>query len=314
MQISIVIPCYGSEATIEGVVKEITEAMEKRNAVYEIILVNDASPDHIWEKIISLCSNHENIHGIHFSKNFGQHSALMAGYRHAKGDVVVSMDDDGQTPADELYKLLDKLEEGYDVVYAAYKRKKHNFFRNLGSKLNEYMCEKLLGKPKGLKATSYFVAKKFVIDEICRYHNPYAYVGGLIFRTTNNVGMVFVSHRARIMGDSGYNLRKLFALWLNGFTAFSIVPLRISSYVGMSSAVLGFIYLIYILIRRLLNPFVQMGWSSITAIMLLLGGMILLVLGMIGEYLGRVYIGLNNAPQYVIKEKTYMEPKDTDFE
>lgn len=304
MKISIIIPCYGSEQTIEDVVKEVVETITNRDNSYEIILVNDCSPDNVWQKIITLSKKNPNIKGICLVKNFGQHSALMAGYRKSTGDIVVSMDDDGQTPADELYKLLDKLEDGYDVVYATYDNKQHSVFRNLGSKVNDYMCEKLLGKPKGLMVTSYFAARKFVIDEICRYHNPYTYIIGLVFRTTKNIGMVPVTHRARNQGKSGYTFTKLLSLWMNGFTAFSVKPLRIATLSGVVFAIIGFLYVIYILINKLTNPAVPIGWSSTIAAVMIVGGVILCMLGMIGEYLGRVYISINDAPQYVIKEQT----------
>ncbi len=304
MKISIVIPCYGSELTIEDVVKEIKETLKKRNDSFEIILVNDCSPDNVWEKIMRLSEQNSEVRGICLAKNFGQHSALMAGYRCAEGDIVVSMDDDGQTPADEMYKLIDKLDEGYDVVYATYDNKQHSGFRNFGSKVNDYMCEKLLGKPKGLMVTSYFAAKKFVIEEICRYRNPYTYIIGLIFRTTNNIGMVPVTHRARVQGNSGYTLKKLLGLWMNGFTAFSVKPLRIATMSGVVFAIIGFLYVIYILINKCINPAVPVGWSSTIAAIMIVGGVILCMLGMIGEYLGRVYISINDAPQYVIKEST----------
>ncbi len=303
-KISFVIPCYNSSKTIESVVNEIVTTVNKRDDEYEIILVNDCSTDDVWNVIKKLRKDNRRIKGICFSKNFGQHSALMAGYNKASGDIVVSLDDDGQTPADEVYSLIDKLNEGYDVVYASYDHKQHSSARNLGTKLNNMMCEKLLGKPKGLTITSYFVAKRFVIDEIKKYSNSYAYVPGLVLRTTNSIASVPVNHRAREEGKSGYSFTKLIALWMNGFTAFSVKPLRISTFIGMMTAVIGFIYCIFILVNKIINPKVPIGWTSTIGVMLLIGGMILFVLGMIGEYLGRVYISLNNSPQYVIKEET----------
>ena len=197
---------------------------------------------------------------------------------------------------------MDKLEEGYDVVYATYDNKKHSGFRNLGSKVNDFMCEKLLGKPKGLMVSSYFIARKFIIDEVCRYKNPYCYVLGLVLRTTNNIGGVPVNHRAREIGHSGYTIKKLLGLWMNGFTAFSIKPLRLATMLGVVFAMLGFFYTIYIVINHFCNPLTPIGWSSTIAAIMVVGGLILCVLGMIGEYLGRVYISINDAPQYVIKE------------
>ncbi len=302
MKISVVIPCYGSERTIENVVNEVMTTMKQRDVDYEIILVNDSSPDNVWEVISRLAEEHDKITGINFAKNFGQHSALMAGYRACTGEFVLSLDDDGQTPADELFSLVDKLEEGYDVVYATYDNKKHSGFRNLGSKVNDFMCEKLLGKPKGLMVSSYFIARKFIIDEVCRYKNPYCYVLGLVLRTTNNIGGVPVNHRAREIGHSGYTIKKLLGLWMNGFTAFSIKPLRLATMLGVVFAMLGFFYTIYIVINHFCNPLTPIGWSSTIAAIMVVGGLILCVLGMIGEYLGRVYISINDAPQYVIKE------------
>ena len=304
-KISFVIPCYASEKTIAKVVEEIETTIKSRTEYdYEIILVNDHSPDNVWEVIQELAASDKHIRGISFTKNFGQHSALMAGYRHASGDIIISLDDDGQTPADQLYQLVDKLEEGYDVVYATYDNKRHSSFRNWGSKINGYMCEKMLGKPKGLMITSYFAMRDFIAEEICKYENPYTYVIGLVLRTTNNIGTVSVTHREREVGQSGYSLSKLIGLWMNGFTAFSIKPLRIASVTGVVFAFLGFLYVIYIIINKICNPNVPIGWSSTGAIILIVGGVILCVMGMLGEYLGRAYISLNRSPQYVIREMT----------
>ena len=310
-KISFVIPCYNSEHTIKSVVDEIEQTVKKEQKdSYEIILVNDCSKDHVWEKIKSLAKENNYIKGINFAKNFGQHSALMAGYRAATGDIVVSADDDGQIPIDEVYSLINKLDEGYDVVYASYSNKKHGFARNIGTKLNNFMCEKLLEKPKEIMITSFFVAKRFIIDEIIKYNNPYTYIPGLILRSTQNFSAVSVNHRKRIAGKSGYNFMKLLKLWVNGFTAFSVIPLRISMLVGTLSSIVGFIYMICIIIRKIINPSVPAGWSSTISVLLLLGGIILLVLGMIGEYIGRIYISINNSPQYVIKEKYNFDEKD----
>lgn len=304
MTISFVIPCYNSSKTIENVVDEIVTTVAARGDEYEIILINDHSTDNVWEVIKKLSQSNNKVKGICFAKNFGQHSALMAGYNKVTGDVIVSLDDDGQTPADEVYSLIDKLDEGYDVVYASYENKKHSSARNIGTKINNIMCEKLLSKPKNLTLTSYFVAKRFVIEEVKKYNNSYAYVPGLVLRTTSGITSVPVRHRERQEGHSGYSLKKLIALWMNGFTAFSVKPLRISSFIGMITAFIGFVYCIYILINKIINPMTPVGWSSTVGVILLIGGMILFVLGMIGEYLGRVYISLNNSPQYVIKEET----------
>ena len=301
MLVSFIIPCYNSEKTLLSVVDEISNTMRGKNDNYEIILINDSSPDHTFDVIRSICEKYENITGIDMAKNFGQHSALMAGFNFAQGDVIVCLDDDGQTPANEVYKLLDKINEGYDLVYAKYNEKKHSGFRNFGSRINKIMMECMLGKPKELFISSYFAAKKFVIDEMKKYQNAYPYVMGLAIRTTNKVCNVDVNHRERKIGQSGYSLGKLWNLWINGFTSFSVKPLRIATYGGLFAAILGFAYIIYVVINKFTNPLAPLGWSSTIAVNLLLGGMILLVLGMIGEYIGRIYICLNSSPQYVIR-------------
>lgn len=303
-KISFVIPCYNSEKTIRGVVDEIISTVDSRSDDYEIILVNDCSSDGVWNIIKEISYKNDKVKGISFAKNFGQHAALMAGYNKATGDIIVSLDDDGQTPANEVYSLIDKLDDKTDVVYASYKSKKHSIARNIGTSINNFMCERLLNKPKKLMITSFFVARKFIIDEVKKYQNSYSYIPGLVLRTTKNISSVPVNHRERESGKSGYNFIKLLALWMNGFTAFSVKPLRISSFIGIFTATVGFFFCIYILINKMVNPLTPIGWSSTIGVILLIGGMILFVLGMIGEYLGRVYISLNNSPQYVIKEET----------
>lgn len=302
-KVSFVIPCYRSELTLEGVVEEVRTAMAglKRYS-YEIVLVNDCSPDHTLQVIRTLCDKYDNITGVSLARNFGQHAALMAGFRHVTGDIIICLDDDGQTPAEDAGKFLEQIQAGRDVVYAKYSNKQHTAFRNFGSKVNEIMTRFMLGKPKELYISSYFAAKRFVIDEVIRYENSYPYVIGLVLRTTKNIGNVSVRHRQREVGHSGYTMKSLMGLWFNGFTAFSIQPLRFATMVGIFCAASGFLYGIYTIIKRLLNPAVPLGFSSLMSAVVFLGGMIMLMLGLIGEYVGRIYISLNNSPQYVIRE------------
>lgn len=304
-KISFVIPCYRSENTLPHVIEEIREKMKtlEQQYSYNILLINDCSPDDTLGTIRRLCEEYSNIKGISFAKNFGQHSALMAGLRHSDGDYVVCLDDDGQTPANEVDKLLDKLNEGYDAVYAKYEHKQHSPFRNLGSLVNERMTRVMLGKPSDLYISSYFAVKRFVVDDMVRYENSYPYVIGLVLRATKNITNVVVQHREREEGTSGYTLGKLLGLWFNGFTAFSVKPLRIATALGAGCAGIGFLYGIYTIIKRLVCPGVPVGFSSLMAATVFFGGMIMLMLGLIGEYVGRIYISLNNSPQYVVKEK-----------
>ncbi len=309
--VSFVIPCYRSEGTIGSVVEEIEAAMAALPQYgYEIVLVNDSSPDGTFAVIASLAEKDGRITAVDLSRNFGQHGALMSGFHHCRGDIIVCLDDDGQTPADEVGKLLSKLEEGYDVVYASYEHKQHSRFRNLGSKFNGLMTEIMLGKPKDLTLTSYFAMRRFVLNDILRYSNCYPYIDGLVLRSSNNFAAVPVNHRQRQQGESGYTLGKLISLWMNGFTSFSVKPLRLATYAGALTAFLGFIYALTIVINYFTDSSILEGWSSTMALQLVLGGIILVVLGLIGEYIGRIYMCINASPQFV--ERQVVKKKDSE--
>lgn len=303
--ISFVIPCYRSEQTIEGVVEEINSLCQEIMEGYdhEIILVNDCSPDNTISVIKSLCDKYSFITGIDFARNFGQHSALMAGLRESKGDIVICLDDDGQTPPMECVKLIKALEDGADVAYARYSHKKHSLFRNFGSYVNEEMARFMLDKPKELYVSSYFATKRFVVDDMIRYENSYPYVIGLVLRSTRNIVNVDVDHRSREVGNSGYTLKKLLGLWMNGFTSFSVKPLRIATVMGCIASMLGFIYGIIVIIQKIILPDRVLGFSSLMSVLVFFCGMIMIMLGLIGEYVGRIYISMNASPQYVIRER-----------
>lgn len=309
--ISFVIPCYRSENTLEAVVDEIEQTMAGLNAYsHEIILVNDGSPDDTWGSIKKAAEKRpDTVTGINLARNFGQHSALMAGLNATKGDIVICLDDDGQTPADEAGKLIDALENGADVAYARYGHKQHNLFRNFGTAMNEWMASVMIGKPRDLFVSSYFAAKRFIVDEMVKYEGSYPYVIGLVLRTTKNIVNVDVIHRKREVGESGYTISKLFGLWINGFTAFSIKPLRIATLSGFVFAFLGFLYGIYTVIKKFVYPVAPMGFAALMSAVMFIGGMLMLMLGMIGEYIGRLYISQNKNPQYVIRETTRDEIK-----
>ncbi|MDD5944030.1 glycosyltransferase family 2 protein [Fibrobacter sp.] len=306
MKLSFVIPCYRSENTIETVVQEICDTVATRTRTdYEIVLVNDCSPDGVWQVIKRLAANDNHIKGICLAKNFGQHCALMAGYGQATGDYVISLDDDGQTPASESFKLVDKLEEGFDVVYGYYEHSAQHLFRRFGTWVNKKMAEAIIGQPKTLRTTSFFIMRKFIVEEIVRYPHPFAYISGLVFRATKNLGNVEVQHRRRIEGESGYTIAGLIGLWINGFTAFSVKPLRAATFIGLLCALVGFVAGLYVVYQKFLNPEIPVGYTSMLATLLFVGGMIMFLLGLIGEYVGRIYISINQSPQYVVRERTF---------
>lgn len=304
--ISFIIPCYNSTKTLPTVTKEITETMSSKmnQYEYEIILVNDCSPDGTtYMTIQNLTKTDKHIRGINLARNFGQPSAVMAGMNYAKGDYIVCGDDDGQTPFCELPLFFEKIEAGYDVIEAKYtQREKRSLFRKIGTFMNEHMATWLINKPKGIVLTTYWVIRRYVADEMIKYPNSYPYLGGLMMRATQKVCNVEIVHRKRLDGKSGYNIKKMMELWLNGFTSFSVKPLRLVTVLGLLVAMSGFVAGVVTIVRKILNPSILAGYSSTMAVLLLLFGILFIILGMLGEYIGRIYISLNNAPQFVIRE------------
>ena len=305
-KVSFVIPCYHSALTIEGVVRDIVATIAQRSEYeYEIILVNDNPPDETWDVIRRLCRENAHVRGVCFSKNFGQHSALMAGYRRVTGEIVVSLDDDGQNPPSEMFKLIDALDETTDLAYANYTRKKHSLFRNFGSRVNDKMACWLLSKPKKLYLASYYAAKRFVVEEMIRCENPFPYIDGLALRSTSAYKNVDIEHRDRAAGKSGYSFGKLLALWVNGFTSFSVKPLRLATLFGFAISAIGFILALVIVIQKIvLKDGMSAGWPSLMTVVLILNGAVMMMLGLVGEYVGRIYITMNKSPQYVVKLET----------
>ncbi|MBE6028526.1 MAG: glycosyltransferase family 2 protein [Clostridiales bacterium] len=305
MLISFVIPCYRSEKTLPQVVGTIQETLKTRKDFdSEIILVNDASPDDTWGTIKSLCSSYDNVKGINLAKNCGQQAAIMAGLRHTKGDLVAVSDDDGQTPIETVFEFYDCMEEGgYDVVCADYQdRGRRSLFRRLGSWADNTMMRMAVDRPEDIRLSVYFLAKRFVVDEIIKYNNAYPHMEGLLLRTTLNIGNVKVDQKERTSGSSGYNFKKLLSTWVNGLTTFSIKPLRLAVILGMLMALAGFIIIVALVVVKIAGPEMEHGWTSLVATNILIGGMIMMILGVIGEYVGRIYLCLNQNPQYVVKE------------
>ena len=301
-KLSFVIPCYYAEMTIGYVVKRIVDTVNKDGRYdYEIICVNDGSKDGTYAVLRELAADHH-IKIVDLSRNFGQHSALMAGFHFVTGDIIVCLDDDGQNPPEEMFKLIDELDKGFDLVSAKYSKDRRSIIRRIGSKISFTMSHYLINMPDNIELNSYYVMRRFVVDEILKYDNPYPFVHGLALRVTRNIANVEIRHDDRMAGTSGYNLHGLIRLWLNGFTAFSEKPLRLASVTGVICASAGIIYAIVIIIRRLMGNITATGYSSMMAALLIFCGIIMLFLGLLGEYIGRMYICINNAPQYAIRE------------
>lgn len=309
MKLSVVIPCYRSESTLLPVVEDTIRVLGQRPEVeYEIILVDDGSPDHTLETIRLLCRN-PRIKGIALARNFGQPCATLAGFSAVTGDVAVYSDDDGQTPIDHLWLLVDQLAQGSDVVFATFPADTQTAFQRLGRVLNNLMATYLIGKPKHLHFGNFWACRRYIVDEAVKFKNPYPYLGGVFVRTTRHMSEVRTDQRPRLSGRSSYSVRKMIGLWLNGFTAFSIVPLRLATGLGVAIALLGFLFALEISVRRLMNPAIPAGYSSVMATLLLTGGLIVSLLGVVGEYVGRIYMNINGIPQYVVRESLNIEAR-----
>lgn len=301
--ITVAIPCYRSAATLPQVTERIRNTIRSREGCdYQIILVDDSPQDtDTFPVIRELCEADPKITGVRLTRNYGQQAAKMAALPYAKGDVLVYMDDDGQHPPEELFKLVDKLDEGYDMVFARFSRKHHSLFKRVTSAIRTQIAVWLGNQPKGLKTTAYQALSRVCIDALRQYESPFPIMAPYIFLITTNIVNVEIDHRDRLAGKSGYTLRKLVSLWLSLFTNFSIAPLRISAVLGMLTALGGFVYMIVITIQRILNPNILPGYSSIMIALLLIGGVLMMMLGLVGEYLGRVYMTVSNKPQYFVR-------------
>lgn len=305
--LSLVIPVYGSEPVLPELLRRLQSMFDQQarpSGDYELILVCDCSPDRSWAVIRGLAQQYPWVRGILLRMNAGQHNALMAGFSHARGRVIVTMDDDLQHAPEDIPLLLAELAQGRDVVYARFKSRKHAGWKVAGSRLNDLVAGYLMNKPKGLYLSPFRAMTADIRDDILRYQGPYVYVDGLILSVTRNIGTVDVDHHERYAGDSGYSLRKSISLWLKMATNFSIVPLRITSFVGLCFAGVGFVLALMLIIQKLTLDRMPIGWSSLIVTVLIVGGVQLLALGMLGEYLGRVLLILNSRPQYVVGETT----------
>ena len=308
---SFVIPCYNSSESIRHVVELTMEEMEKMNRrEFEFVLVNDYSSSTKTMPVLKkLAEEYPCVTVLNLAKNAGQHNAIMAGLNYAKGDILIGMDDDMQTHPSQLPYLCEELEKGSDLVYGYYPEKKHSAFRNFGSWVNYISVRILIGKPKELKTSSYWVARKFVRDSVIEYQAPYAYIQGLFLRTTRNISCIPIQHFQREEGESNYTFKRLLKLWSN-IIGFSITPLRLTEYCGFGLSLLSIIAAVVVLIRKILNPAMALGWPSLMIVICFFSGIQLMFLGLIGEYIGRMFLGLNRQPQYVIREVIRQESEE----
>jgi len=302
MKLSVVIPVYNSQATIQLLVYSLFNVLKQYDL--EVVLVNDCSKDNSESICEYLASENESIQFISLRKNSGEHNAVICGLNYCTGDYIAVIDDDLQNPPSEIIRLLSKAITGkYDVVYAQYELKQHSIVRNFYSKMNNAFAVHLLNKPKGLYLSSFKIMKKEIAREIVAYKGPYPYIDALVLRCTENIGTETVMHESRTNGKSNYTLRKLLSLYLNMFINFSNRPLRFITISGCIISFVSFCASIYILLERIIIHDEPPGWSFLAIVLLLLIGLVFVVLGVLGEYIGKILMSLNNAPQYVIKKK-----------
>ena len=300
-KLSIVVPVYKSQECVETLIDRVDECFNKTN--YELILVNDCSPDNSWEEIKNAAQSNERVIAINLRKNSGQDNAIMAGFSKVSGEYVVIMDDDLQQNPADIKKLIQELEKGdFDVCFAKFSKKNLQWWKTLGSWFNGKTAEIVLNKPREIYLSPFKVIRKAVVDEIVKYQGPYPYVDGLLLTITQNMSQVEVEHHSRFAGQSNYNLHRSIAVWMKLMTSFSTFPLRIATLVGFISSILGFVLALLFILRYFVEGTTVEGWTSLAVIFLVLSGMILLALGAIGEYLGRSYVLLSCRPQYSIKE------------
>ena len=301
-RISIVIPVYNAENTIANLVEELITELSSLCSL-EIVLVNDHSRDSSKEVCTSLFEKYSaTVSFFSLAKNVGEHNAVMAGLNNISGNYAVIMDDDFQNPIQEVKRLIEyAIQTEHDVVYTYYDKKEHSFFRNLGSSFNDRVANVMLGKPKDLYLSSFKIIKKTLVDEIIKYDLPFPYIDGLILRSTESIGKFKVKHETRKEGKSGYTFSKLVSLWLNMFTNFSILPLRIATLIGFVFAAIGFILGLQAIIERIANPNLPQGYTFLFVFIAVISGVQLISVGILGEYIGRFFLAHTKKPQYIIK-------------
>jgi undecaprenyl-phosphate 4-deoxy-4-formamido-L-arabinose transferase len=311
VELSFVIPVYNGASSIGRVVRRIHELYA--DLAFEVVLVNDGSRDDSEQVCRALVREHPGtVVFLHLARNFGEHNAVLAGLGRSRGAFVGVLDDDAQNPPEEVRRLYDEARRGgFDAVYGRYRVKHHSAFRNFGSWLNDRMANVMLGKPRDLYLSSFKLMNRFVVDEIVKYRGAFPYIDGLILRTTRNIGQIDVEHR-REETPSGYDVRRLFLLWLNMLLNFSIAPLRLSALIGLAMSALSVLLMLAIVLDKLyVDPELPLGIPTVLVLSAFFAGLQLLILGTIGEYLGRLFLDHSQSPQYVVR---YVEGETSDRE
>lgn len=305
LDLSIVVPVYRSEDCLEALVAAIAEALTPTGRGYEVVLVNDFSPDNSWTVIESICARETNVVGVDLRKNFGQDNAIITGMRVARGKYVAVMDDDLQHHPSDLPALLARIDEGFDVVYAEFRVKKQKFWKNLGSWFNGRVAEWVINKPPDVYLSPYKIIRGEVAELICSYEGPDPYVDGLLFQVTARITQIPVDHHPRHAGRSTYTFWKSLRVWARLAVSFSAKPLRLVTWFGLLFAVFGLMLAVVVVVYRLRWPedFSRetAGWASLMVALLVVGGIQMIFFGVLGEYTGRTFMNVNRKPQSAIR-------------
>ena len=300
-KISIVIPVYNSQDCIIPLIEELIKVL-CYFIDYEIIFVNDFSSDNSWEILKQEAAKNSHLICINFRKNFGQDNAILAGLRNVTGNYVVIMDDDLQHAPSDIIKLYSQCKKGYDVCYANFNTKKQKFWKNIGSSLNGKLSEKLLNKPKNIYLSPFKIIHKDVVDEIIKFSGPFPYIDATILTITHHLTQIEIEHHIRYAGSSNYSFIKSAVVFIKHATNYSIYPLRVVSFVGFISALLSLLAGVFYLLQYVMSSHKVEGWISLVLLVIFFGGLTLLSIGLIGEYIGRIFLSINNKPQYTIQE------------
>jgi len=304
MKLSIVIPVYNSETIVFKTVMEILKETKKENLDIEILLINDGSPDNSWSVIRSLAKEIKQVKAINLIKNFGQHNAVLCGFENATCDYIITMDDDLQNPASEIIHLVNKMKEDkdYDLVFGKFREKKHVWYRKLGTKLIGYLNEKIFNKPKNITLTNFRIIKRDVIKRVIKHNTAYPYIPGLLLMYSTNIANVIVEHHDRLEGKSNYTFKKIFSLMSNLLINYSSYPLKVLSTIGLIVSSISFFIGLFFLISGLIGGVKVAGWTTLVVLVSFLGGFIIVLLGLIGEYLSRILDQISNQKSYYVKE------------
>lgn len=299
-EISVVIPVFNGAGNLAELHRQLVDALKEVSC--ETIFVDDCSDDNSWKVIKELSQKDKKVIGISLRKNSGQDNAIMAGLSHANGDYVVIMDDDLQHSPYDIPVIYEQCRQGFDVCYANYREKKQKLWKNTGSRVNGLFARFLLKKPKALYLSPFKIIKLDVVKEMLKYNGPFPYIDGLILQLTHRITSVNVSHYERFEGKGNYTFFRSISLFLKVLTTFSVIPLRLAFITGFITSGIGFLLAIYYMIEYFFNKHRVEGWASLILSFLIIGGLMLMFLGLIGEYIGRIFLTMNKKPPYSIRE------------